>query len=205
MRNINKTLLIVGIICVIVVIFCLGKYFHKYYVITKFQQKLNEIVNSRNYIYKEYSFTKYIKDDIIVTEHSNKEYYFVDNLKSDKDYEISKEEGIRETTAVIFEYMINNFFIKDINEDTTIWNIIKNISYAELTTENIKGVECYRLFCLGKYNTNGLFLYFNKKTYMPVAYEYDGQINYVEVTVGTVTDEDISVDKIYEKVMELPN
>lgn len=204
MKNVTRALVIVGVVCSIIIVFCLSKYFHKYYVITKFQKKIDEIVESGNYIYKEENFfTKYVNEDIIVTEHANSEYYTVDNLKSDKDYEISKENGIRETTILIFAPMIDRFFIKDINKETTIWNTIKDVTYAELTTENINGVECYRLFCIGKYSRNDEVLYFDKETYMPVAYEYEnGQMNYVEVTVGTVTDEDVSPEAIYEKMME---
>lgn len=204
MRNINKTLLIVGIICVIVIIFCLGKYFHKYYVITKFQQKLNEIEESGNYKFKFGDVTYYVKDNIYVSENSSQMYQVADKNKDDKKAIIIGKDTHMEIEAPVFATPKAQFSILSSNDKPTIWNIIKSIETSSLTTKNIGNQECYKLFFRSEYNLNQT-IYFNKKTYMPVAYEYDGQINYVEVTVGTVTDEDVSVDKIYEKVMELPN
>lgn len=201
MKNVTRALVIIGVVCILVIIFCLSKYFHKYYVIAKFQQKIDEIEESKNYIFKEDRMTYYIKDDIHVQEFPNDVYII--NDKNTNQSILIREDGTVENTAGVFYTVSSVFSIKDTNEEATMWNIKDNLVYSDLTSETINGKNCYKLFYISESRLDGYTLYFDKQTYMPVAYEYEnGQMNYVEITVGAVTDEDVSIEAIYEKMME---
>ena len=198
MKNVTRALVIVGVVCSIIIIFCLGKYFHKYYIIAKFQQKIDEIEESGNYIFKEDRMTYYIKDDIHVQEFPNDVYII--NDKNTNQSVLIREDGTVENTAGVFYTVSSVFSIKDTIEEATLWNIRDNLIYTDLTSETINGKKCYKLFYISESRSDGITLYFDKETYMPVAYEYEnGQMNYVEITVGAVTDEDVSMEAIIEK------
>ena len=198
MKNVTRALVIVGVVCSIIIIFCLGKYFHKYYIIAKFQQKIDEIEEIENYIFKEDRMTYYIKDDIHVQEFPNDVYII--NDKNTNQSVLIREDGTVENTAGVFYTVSSVFSIKDTNEEATLWNIRDNLIYTDLTSETINGKKWYKLFYISESRSDGITLYFDKETYMPVAYEYEnGQMNYVEITVGAVTDEDVSMEAIIEK------
>lgn len=208
MKNITRALVIIGTICILVIIFCLSKYFHKYYVITKFQQKVEEIERSGNYKIIEDYYIFYIKDNVCAERSIYDFYYIIINKNTNQSYMISLE-GIIEAQFDTTVYnpniskISNRFSIKNTEEETTLWSIIDSIVYADLSTEEINGKKCYKLYCISDDGLNGKTVYFDKQTYMPVAYSFGENITYVEIIVGTVTDEDVSPEAIYKKLMEL--
>lgn len=204
MRNIDKILIVIGIICVLFIILCIALYFSKYYVIYKFQQKIDEIEKSGNYEIVSDDFIAYTKDNIYVLNYYD-DSYLVSNRNTFKNYIIDKN-NFQNVGSVKTKDISEIFSLKDPDDKTTFLNVKNNLEYSQLTKEILNGKECYRLVLSRKTYSARLTIYFEKKTYMPIAYNYEGDnINNVKINIGTVQDEDISVTNLYRKVVELSN
>lgn len=202
MKNRDKILMIIGIVCILIIILCITIYISKYYIIYKFQKKIDEIEKIGNYEMISNDYTVYVKNNIYVLVNSDKSYIISD--KNTFENYIIKPNEFKNICVVRIRSVSSIFSVKNSDDKTTLLNIKNNLRYSRLRKVNFKGKECYELIFFEKNNSIKTTIYFEKGTYMPVAYNLEGgALNVVKINMGTVTDEDVSPEAIYKKLMEL--
>lgn len=199
MSKIKRVLIALVVILVFIIIFSFGKYFYKYYVITKFQRTIEDIRDSRNYHLVFGDFCIIVKDEMYVQKDYNGSYVIIDNY------------GGNITTLLVDgcdefygDYNIDIYDIFSLNYTeyaSTLLRIKSLLKYSILEEENFDGKECYRLTLVSGYGVVTT-IYFEKENYFPVAYIDDqGNVYKTQVNVGVVEDSDVSADKIREKMI----
>lgn len=202
MKNIDKVLIIIGVICVLVIILCFALYIKKYYIIYKFQKKIDEIEEFGNYEIISDNFAIYVKNNIYVLNNYDKRYLISDK-NTFKNFIITPN-NFQNIGSARIKNISSLFSVKNSDEKTTILNIKNNLKYSQLTKVVLNEKECYKLVFSTITNSKKLTIYFDKKTYIPLAYNFeDEKINIIKINIGTVKDSDISVVKLYEELTEL--
>ena len=195
----KKVLIIMCVLLVLIIIFYLGKYFHKYYVITKYQEKIAEIEENGNYKFEYGDIVIYAKDNIYVQKSSDTSYIFFNN-NTNEIFTLSKE-GIQEIEQAVSITISNIFMIDDLSNEINILNVKNSLIYSELTNEEFNGKNCYKLTYETETMPNKFTVYFEKENYLPVGFCYeDGSITYVQIYENIVEDEDISENAIMERI-----
>ena len=195
----KKVLIIICVLLVLIIIFYLGKYFHKYYVITKYQEKIAEIEENENYKFEYGDIVIYAKDNIYIQKFSDTSYIFFNN-NTNEIFTLSKE-GIQEIEQAVSITISNIFMIDDLSNEINILNVKNSLIYSELTNEEFNGKNCYKLTYETETMPNKFTVYFEKENYLPVGFCYeDGSITYVQIYENIVENEDISESAIMERI-----
>lgn len=195
----KKVLIIMCVLLVLIIIFYLGKYFHKYYVITKYQEKIAEIEENGNYKFEYGDIVIYAKDNIYVQKSSDTSYIIFNN-NTNEIFTLSKE-GIQEIEQAVSITISNIFMIDDLSNEINILNVKNSLIYSELTNEEFNGKNCYKLTYETETMPNKFTVYFEKENYLPVGFCYEnGSITYVQIYENIVEDEDISESAIMERI-----
>lgn len=201
MNTSKKTFIVIIIILILIIICFLGKYFYKYYIITKFQEKIAEIEKSGNYKFEYGDITVYVKDNIYVQSFFDTSYVVIN--KNTDEILILNENGIQQTDNIASITVANIFLIDGLNNEISLFNIKNNLIYSELLEAEFDGKNCYKLTYETETMPNRFTVYFEKETYLPVGFYYENEdITYVQIDENVVTNEDISEDAIMEKIME---
>ena len=195
----KKVLIIMCVLLVLIIIFYLGKYFHKYYVITKYQEKIAEIEENGNYKFEYGDIVIYAKDNIYVQKSSDTSYIIFNN-NTNEIFTLSKE-GIQEIEQAVSITISNIFMIDDLSNEINILNVKNSLIYSELTNEEFNGKNCYKLTYETETMPNKFTVYFEKENYLPVGFCYENaSITYVQIYENIVEDEDISESAIMERI-----
>lgn len=199
MSKIKRVLIALVVILVFIIIFSLGKYFYKYYVITKFQRTIEDIRDSRNYQLVFGDFCIIVKDEMYVKKDHNGSYVIIDNYGGN--ITTLLVDGCDEFYGDYNTDIYDIFSLNYTEYASTLLRIKSLLKYSILEEENFDGKECYKLTLVSGYGVVTT-IYFEKENYFPVAYIDDqGNVYKTQVNVGVVEDSDVSADKIREKMI----
>lgn len=201
MEVFKKVFIIMFVVLIFIICFCFGKYFHKYYVITKFQKTIDEIEETKNYefILVNENCHIYLKDNIQVVKYDT----YCDVVDWDKEMLINITADNYFSQKIVGHYIIDTIFsyfcIKDDGIETSFGQIKNDLKVSKLIKTEFNGKKCYKLNFITKGSKEGTY-YFERGTYLPVAYSFEDDVHEVQVKAGTVTDDDVSVEKLKDEV-----
>jgi len=107
-------------------------------------------------------------------------------------------EKLEDSSDTFFdEVTLSSLFI--IIDDNSIFNMIKSDSKMKLKKVDFNGTKCYKLNVNSEIRPN-YTVYFDTKTYMPIAVDLNGNNDIIEVkiNIGNLTDKDMFISQIKE-------
>lgn len=189
-------------IIVIIIIINLFKYIYKFKIISEYQSNINEL---ENYILEIDGITMYVKGKVLV-QTNNDELYVLTDKENLKQYIISKNyyDYVEETElpkTITMTMPAYSFF--GLTNSSNMWEILKTDMNIKLSKETYKDIECYRLEADSDETRREHIVYFDTNTKLPIAFKNNEKMQDIKISVGVVTDEDISVVALVNKVKNI--
>ena len=201
-EKLKKFLVVEILLIVIIIIINLFKYIYKFKIISEYQSKINEL---ENYTLETNGIKMYVKGKILVQTNSE-ELYIVIDKENLKQYIISKNypnyvEEINLPQTTTMSMPAYSFF--NLTSSSNMWDILKADANIELSKENYKGIECYKLETDSDEIRREHVVYFDINTKLPIAFKNNDEMQDIKISTGVVTDENISVQALVNKVKNI--
>jgi uncharacterized protein YxeA len=205
----KKIFKIIIIILILLILIFLGLYLNKYRIISNYQNKILEIEENGNYkmsLNNEDNYTTniFVKNNIsiendeanntyIVTDNNTNKQYFISDSTENYVRELTEDEKIQVTTSI---YSFCS--IIDLNDEVSIFSLIKADPKMKLSTANYNNTECYKLETSSINTRSDYTVFFDKETKLPIALQLGNDEPYydIEIEVGNVQDNEISIEDI---------